>query len=219
MVTGELGADMLDGTYWPEGSGSFKEVYADREAGKIAYRPTRGDDARERLENVLAWDQNLSALDEHDVPVPFDDWEVVVGPVDGEPSALLVAEYDPSVTDARYIPRSERRRYEDDFDAYAEAIGELMEDGDYIAALEDDYEGDDRLRNLGVSDDGPVVIDFGEAGKLKGLKNWLGIRLNAAEVYRQRDRFMEEHGISDRVDAVLGEEDDDGLYDRLTGLF
>jgi len=44
MVTGKLDADTLDGTYWPEGSGSFKQVYVDEDATTVAYRPKRGSE-------------------------------------------------------------------------------------------------------------------------------------------------------------------------------
>lgn len=209
-----LEAPMLDGTYTELASGTFKEVYLDYDAEMLAYVPKRGDDLRDRLENVLAWEKNLEVLEEAGLEVPMADWDTVVGEFDGEPSAALVCDYDPSVRTVRRLGRAEREQYEDEFDRYEETIEELMDEGEYIAVFRGEYDEQARNRNLGVSDEGPVVLDFGEAGRYR--EDWLNtlyLRYKASDVYGSKDRFLEDHGIDDRVDAVLGEEH--GLYGRV----
>lgn len=164
---------------------SYKATYVDEDEEYIMHIPRDGTTMDERLEEVLTWEHNAETIRKEGVE-PVTEYEVAVIELDDQPYPVLLGEYR-KVEREREMGEEDIQRHEETLQQYEQTMVQLAEDGDIACHHPREYRRDSNTSEyaLDVEQDEIVVLDIGELA-LSG---------------RERERFLEDTGISDRVTA------------------
>lgn len=190
----------------------YKSVYVeqgDHDQNHIAYVPSHGDDFRDRMERVLTWKRNADKLEENGIDTAADSYNIVVTTVGGEACPVLVGEYNADMTLLKEMDQEQRESMQGEKEYVTNTIKSMAEEGDFLAAEENDYTiGDENLAY--EEGKGLVAVDLGE------LTPWYFSDTGSVEgPYDSRDEYLTKTGLKetvDKFDSQVSEESAD-TYD------